>query len=91
MRNTGNANSEMSHSPPQTFVYVKYNKVLSPIAFLGIHEACLTGPLSWSPNAVEAGKYSYGRVIFYDSAEPNLGRMVYNGLVIENGRLIEIL
>jgi hypothetical protein len=81
----------MSHTPPHTFIYVKYNKVLSSIAYLGIHEANLTGPSSWNPDVVQAGKSSYGRVIFYSSDKPNLGRIVYNDLVIENGRLIEIL
>lgn len=73
---------------PTTFVYHKYRGSLSIVDHLCYHESFLCSPSSWSPEYVEAGKGSYGRVIFYTSDVPYLGCIEYNGLFIENGRLV---
>lgn len=75
---------------PKTFTYVKYDSVMTPFSYLHAGEALLTSPLSWPSEYVQAGKGSYGKLIFYKTEKPNLGRIEYNGLIIENGKLIEI-
>lgn len=72
---------------PTSFVYHKYGS-LSIVSHLSYHESFLCSPSSWSPKSVEAGKGSYGRVIFFTSDVPYLGLMEYNGLLIENGKLV---
>lgn len=73
---------------PTTFIYRKYNGLLTMGSYLLYHESFLGLPSSWPPEFVEAGEGSYGRVVFYSSDVPNLGLIEYNGLCIENGKLV---